>query len=252
MEEKVYGIIYRALNKVNGKLYIGQTKHSLEFRKIGHENSSKNNDGFYFQRAITKYGKDNFSWLIIDTATSKEELDYLEQFYIDFFCSVIKETGYNLAMGCQFGDMNAETRQKMSINKRAFWDSAESSFAKKSLGVRVKNRSSNSIWVHNNAEEKFILKNELDKFISAGYTKGRQSDIFSKNRKGKIYICKRLSNEKYETKLLTPEEAKCFLNNGWERGCGFNKNPNNETRIKLSIAKMGKSKKHKAKGYAYI
>lgn len=48
-------LIYKATNKINGKIYIGQTHKSLEERKMCHKHDSKNIDT-YFYRAIRKYG----------------------------------------------------------------------------------------------------------------------------------------------------------------------------------------------------
>ena len=66
----MYGLIYEAINKVNNKKYIGQTKSRLCSRKGSHKTQSKNGDTIFY-RAIRKYGWENFEWKIIDHATSK-------------------------------------------------------------------------------------------------------------------------------------------------------------------------------------
>lgn len=53
----MYGIIYKATNLIDGKIYIGQTTRTLEKRRKEHEKPSKHN--YLFQRAIRKYGKAN-------------------------------------------------------------------------------------------------------------------------------------------------------------------------------------------------
>lgn len=53
-------IIYKATNKINGKVYIGQSHKSLEERMRRHKNDSIRQDS-YFYRAIRKYGWENFS-----------------------------------------------------------------------------------------------------------------------------------------------------------------------------------------------
>lgn len=35
-------IIYKATNKINGKVYVGQTRHSLETRKLAHLRQARN------------------------------------------------------------------------------------------------------------------------------------------------------------------------------------------------------------------
>ena len=75
-------IIYKATNKINGKVYIGQTEKTLEHRKEVHHRDSERMDT-YFYRAIRKYGWENFEWEVIDdSATTREELNALEQYYI--------------------------------------------------------------------------------------------------------------------------------------------------------------------------
>ena len=55
------GCIYRATNTVNGKMYIGKTKNTLEERRVGHLTAS-NKRKSVFQKALKKYGKDSFEW----------------------------------------------------------------------------------------------------------------------------------------------------------------------------------------------
>lgn len=52
------GIIYRAINKINGKGYIGLTTRSLQERKDEHIKSARiESDNYYFHKAIRKYGE---------------------------------------------------------------------------------------------------------------------------------------------------------------------------------------------------
>lgn len=53
-------IIYKVTNLINNKIYIGQTRYSLNIRKASHLHQSKNNSIVYFHRAIKKYKKENF------------------------------------------------------------------------------------------------------------------------------------------------------------------------------------------------
>lgn len=89
-------LIYKATNIVNGKVYIGQTVKTLEERKAGHIESSKN-PVFRFHKAIARYGIDNFKWEVIDTATSIDELNQKEGYWIEFYNSY--RNGYNGTKG---------------------------------------------------------------------------------------------------------------------------------------------------------
>ena len=87
-------IIYRVINKINGKIYIGQTVSSLEHR-ISQHFCEKNKS--YFHNALRKYGKENFQWKILEHCDSKEELDEMEFHYIKQYDTF--NNGYNLTMG---------------------------------------------------------------------------------------------------------------------------------------------------------
>lgn len=103
--------IYKITNKVNGKVYIGQTTQGIRKRWSQHccaEGCPK------LHRAILKYGKRNFSVQRIDVASNKEEANQKEMYWIEQYDSANHEHGYNLSLGGAFGTFNAETREKMS------------------------------------------------------------------------------------------------------------------------------------------
>lgn len=87
-------IIYKITNKINGKIYVGQTIHKLEFRIRQHRNRGKYPIGI----ALNKYGIDNFDIEIIDRAKSREELDKKEIYWIKYY-DCISPKGYNLTKG---------------------------------------------------------------------------------------------------------------------------------------------------------
>lgn len=94
-------IIYKATNKINGKCYIGQTRHSLEERRNVHYIKARQGIKTHFYSAIRKYGEDSFEWEIICSASNKKTLNELETFYITKFDSI--KNGYNMVDG---GDNN--------------------------------------------------------------------------------------------------------------------------------------------------
>lgn len=94
-------IIYKATNKVNGKCYIGQTRHSIEVRKRKHLLCARKGVKTNFYKAIRKYGADNFEWEIVCSTNDKQKLNELETFYITKYDSI--KNGYNMVDG---GDNN--------------------------------------------------------------------------------------------------------------------------------------------------
>jgi group I intron endonuclease len=90
-------VIYKASNKINGKIYIGRTIQELNKRISQH--MSKSSDCSYFKNALEKYGVDGFVWEVIDTANSLDDLNDLEYHYIKQYGSYKRDYGYNLTLG---------------------------------------------------------------------------------------------------------------------------------------------------------
>jgi len=97
--QKPYGIIYKATNLINGKIYIGQTIKSLNKRISEHKNTAKRNEGTRFHVAIRKYGFEKFTWEIICNVFSRESMIIIEHYYINLFRSYEFDFGYNSTMG---------------------------------------------------------------------------------------------------------------------------------------------------------
>ena len=97
------GVIYKATNNINGKVYIGQT-NNFSRRKREHIAEALRNlpkDYSLFHKAIRKYGPDNFSWEIIEEIPN-DILDEREKYWIAYYDSYIANKlgkGYNLTPG---------------------------------------------------------------------------------------------------------------------------------------------------------
>jgi hypothetical protein len=88
--------IYKTINLVNNKIYIGQDSH---------DNSEYLGSGKILKKAIKKYGKENFKKKILeDNIRSKKELNEREKYWISFYNSTDKDIGYNIAKGGDGGD----------------------------------------------------------------------------------------------------------------------------------------------------
>lgn len=92
------GIIYIIRNKINNKVYIGQTTTNLKTRFNQHcKKSTLKNRNYKLYNAIKKYGRDNFYIGVIEDNIKIEELDQKEIYYIEKFNSYYK--GYNSTKG---------------------------------------------------------------------------------------------------------------------------------------------------------
>lgn len=85
--------IYMYTNKINGMKYVGQTKCRIQKRDWEHWNRYNS----YIDRALRKYGKDNFSLEILEDNINNENLDEREIYWIAYYDSF--NNGYNLTKG---------------------------------------------------------------------------------------------------------------------------------------------------------
>ena len=90
----MYGFIYITTNNINGKKYIGQRKYDSQEKWKEYLGS-----GVYLNRAINKYGKENFSKEIIEECDTKEKLNEREKYWISYYNAVNSENFYNIANG---------------------------------------------------------------------------------------------------------------------------------------------------------
>lgn len=90
-------LIYKVTNKINGKVYIGQTTKTLQRRWTKHCIAAKT-DNIPFHRALMKYGFENFTVEQVDIASSIEELNKKEIYWIRYYNSLIPN-GYNVCEG---------------------------------------------------------------------------------------------------------------------------------------------------------
>lgn len=96
--------IYKIINNLNNKIYIGQSIH-IEQRISEHKSESLYGSpdrlayNSVIHKAIRKYGWDNFSWEIIEEC-SIPQLDDKEKYWIAYFNSLVPN-GYNILIGGQ-------------------------------------------------------------------------------------------------------------------------------------------------------
>lgn len=96
-------VIYKITNKINGKIYIGSTVKAFNRRWNEHVHHARHATGNVFQKAIAKYGAINFEKEIICTVLDISFLDEIEDYFIQFYNSLIfSGKGYNM-IGVQKG-----------------------------------------------------------------------------------------------------------------------------------------------------
>ena len=109
--------IYKIENRVNGKVYIGQSINIHNRIKCGHSERWEKNK--HLKASYSKYGIENFTFstirVIKESPIAQLLLNCLERYYIDKYNSVDSRYGYNKKEG---GDRDClyskESRLKMS------------------------------------------------------------------------------------------------------------------------------------------
>lgn len=100
--------IYKIINKVNNKCYVGQVgkgigktfetrwnEHLRDLRRNKHINRNGKPDKL--QNAWNKYGEDNFTFDILEVIENLELLDEREVYWIEYYDSF--KNGYNQTKG---------------------------------------------------------------------------------------------------------------------------------------------------------
>lgn len=95
------GLIYKITNLTNQKSYIGLTTRNIKARWGEHIYKASPTANQYIDRAINKYGKDNFTIEIIEDNINDEILGKREQYWIKYYDTY--NNGYNLTMGGEEG-----------------------------------------------------------------------------------------------------------------------------------------------------
>jgi len=109
-------IIYKTTNLVNQKIYVGQHNTSADDGYLG--------SGLLLERAIEKYGVENFKRSTIEFCTSFN-VNEKEIYWIDKLNATNPEIGYNLAKGGNGGfttNWNEEQRKEISQRMKNWWD----------------------------------------------------------------------------------------------------------------------------------
>lgn len=232
---KKYHFIYKTLNLLNGKYYIGM--HSTNNLNDGYIGS-----GTYLKRSIKKYGKDNFKFEILSFHLNRKELVEAEKKYIteavmkDWLCMNLRSGGGGSPESFVFPD---GAKKRISI---------ESS---KSYRERVGEKRA-EIWSNRISKSliKYYKKNgvsdDIRKKLSeshkgqAAWNRGKQTGLIPWNKgvvgsmvnkgcgvkKGNKAWNKGIVNQRIwifnehtrETKQINPMELGNFLLVGWKKG----------------------------------
>ena len=108
---KCYGVIYKITNTINTKEYYGQTTNTVKRWSRHRTNARDGVDGPLYN-SIRKYGLENFTFEIVCSCNTLEELNEKEEEMIrlnDTLCP----NGYNIKKGGDKHEHSVETREKI-------------------------------------------------------------------------------------------------------------------------------------------
>lgn len=130
------GTVYKITNLVSGKIYIGQTRHSLKQRWRHHLHAALNGKlNGKLQQAIVKHGKESFTIGSIESGiVSIEELNAREAYYIQVYDTF--KNGYNMTTGGDGYTVSEDTKRKLSL--RNGWKHTEETKTK--IGAKAVGR----------------------------------------------------------------------------------------------------------------
>lgn len=205
--------IYKITNLINNKVYIGQSinlnerrkRHFRDMRYHRHSNS-------HLQNSYDKYGEENMRFEIIQECKDREELNYYETYWFEYYCKLLgRDNTYNLGQTGNAHNTSLETRRKMSENGkgRHLSEQAKEKLKKANLG-KV------GYWSGKKRSEEFKKKISQKLKGHSGWNKGKHL------------------SEEHRKKISESSKGK--------PGTRFSKDWTIESRKKLSLANKGNKK----------
>lgn len=111
--------VYAIVNLINSKIYVGCTTSTLKTRFRKHISAAYKQNKYTIQKAIVKYGKDNFAIRKMGEFSSKQDMIQAEIYWIKFFNTYRSYYGYNETLGGELFFLgrshSIESKLKMSL-----------------------------------------------------------------------------------------------------------------------------------------
>ena len=172
---------YIITNNVNNKQYVGahSTNNLINDKYLG--------SGKLIQRAIKKYGKENFTRDVLNRTTTFKEALYNERFLIEMYNTLIPN-GYNISPtgGNGIYEFTKETKNK----------------------IGKKNKIKGRIKIYKNNQNKTIYPENKQKYFDEGWNLGISEDIKEKFRNRKLSKETKRKISETEIGRIVSEETK--------------------------------------------
>lgn len=194
--------IYKYENKINGKIYIGQSKN-IEYRYNEHLNGWKVDRPQHIDLAIHKYGIDNFNFDIIQQfdELDTDKLNQAEVYWVQYYDCYNTSHGYNHRAPGDSMIMDEYTRYKIALKSQGesnpMYGKTHTVEARAKISETQLARSEEIIKINKETKSKKCKCIELDKIFNStrdaaawlrdnGYPKASHAPI-GKNCRGVRY-----------------------------------------------------------------
>jgi len=218
--------LYKITDNLNNKVYIGQSNKETE-RWRQHKYLARQDEPIqYIQRAIKKYGVENFTYEVIAMCLTQEDADWTETELIKQYDSQNKEFGYNIAPGGDHSWNAGLPSEQQPMYGKHHTEESRKKISESNIGKEMPPHTDE--WKQNMSK---IMVGRISPMLGK-----KQSDFFkqtmSKINTGNTYcLGKKLSDE---------TKSKISIGN-------LGKTLSEETKIKLSIAHTGKKMSKEAR-----
>lgn len=186
----MYGYIYLTTNLINNKKYIGQHR-AAEFSE------TYKGSGVRISAAFKKYGKHNFSVIMLEAVENVTQLNDREKYWIDYYNAVQSDEFYNLQSGGQ-----SSRTPTPHLTRRG-----------------VTNSTRGTTWIHRNSQYRRVSYEKLSEFLSLGFEIGGPSQGASTRLKRSVSR-KSLTvmTDGFKTIYAKPGEVDAYLSAGFRYG----------------------------------
>jgi group I intron endonuclease len=153
--------IYKFTHLESGRCYIGQTVQNPNRRRLEHISGSRySKKTYHFHNALKKYGIDAFSFEVIAVATTIDELNLLEEQFVEKFDSI--NNGFNIRKPGNNKTHSVESIERMRSSQRV-------AHARRKLEGRdtFKKSKKTSGWTH--SEESKAQRKKWSKITNAKF-----------------------------------------------------------------------------------
>lgn len=205
--------IYKIINTVSQKVYIGQTNEP-NLRWSQHKSNAKYNRGNQvITRAMTKHGVDIFKFIVIASCNEQDDADAIETDIIAQCDSMNAEKGYNVNPGGNTSPRTEEVRKKISEGRRGIPSARKGKTISEEHKLNISIASIGKDGTNKGKKFRNEWKNNISKSKIGKMLSKEHKNNLSKSHKGKLALNRKLTFEQakqiraeYSSDLFTQKE----------------------------------------------